>query len=57
MTKQVFNLFAIDGYSHKEIGELLDIKEELSRWHIFSARKQLAELIKQYHLQFSTTYF
>jgi RNA polymerase sigma-70 factor (ECF subfamily) len=54
-TKEVFNLFAIDGYTHKEIGELLNIKEELSRWHLYSARKQLCEQIKKYNQQFITT--
>lgn len=51
-TKQVFNLFAIDGYSHKEISNLLYINEELSRWHLYSARKQLAMMIKKYNQQF-----
>ena len=28
--RTVFNLFAIDGYSHREIGKMLGIKEKIS---------------------------
>jgi RNA polymerase sigma-70 factor (ECF subfamily) len=45
-TKVVFNLFAIDGYSHKEIGDMLGISEQTSKWHTKIARKKLKELIK-----------
>ncbi len=45
-TKVVFNLFAIDGFSHKEIGEMLGISEQTSKWHTKMARKKLKELLK-----------
>lgn len=45
-TKKVFNLFAIDGYSHKEISELLMISEGTSKWHINAARQKLKEYIE-----------
>lgn len=45
-TKKVFNLFAIDGYSHKEIGEMLMISEGTSKWHLNSARQKLKEYIE-----------
>ena len=45
-TRVVFNLFAIDGYSHKEIGEQLGISEQTSKWHTKMARKKLKELLK-----------
>jgi RNA polymerase sigma factor (sigma-70 family) len=45
-TKKVFNLFAIDGYSHKEIGELLMISEGTSKWHLNAARQRLKEYIE-----------
>ena len=45
-TKKVFNLFAIDGYSHKEIGEMLDISEGTSKWHLNAARQKLKEYIE-----------
>lgn len=49
MDRQVFNLFAIDGYSHKEIAALLDISEGTSKWHVHEARKKLKEkLSKEY---------
>lgn len=44
-TKQVFNLYIIDGYSHKEVGELLGISEGTSKWHLNSAREKLKEQI------------
>ncbi len=46
-SKQVFNLYAIDGYTHKEIGELLEISEGTSKWHLNSAREKLKEMIEK----------
>ena len=43
----VFNLFAIEGYSHKEIGEILDISESTSRSNLSRARLLLQQKIKQ----------
>lgn len=45
--KQVFNLHAVEGYSHKEIGELLGIKETTSRNNLSKAKKILQTKI--YH--------
>jgi RNA polymerase sigma-70 factor (ECF subfamily) len=42
-TAAVFNLFAIEGYSHKEIAEMLDISEANSKYHLSSARKTLQQ--------------
>ena len=39
----VFNLFAIEGYSHKEIGDLLEISEGTSKSQYARARKLLQE--------------
>ena len=50
-TKQVFNLYAIDGYTHKEIGELLEISEGTSKWHLNSAREKLKEMIEKTSLR------
>lgn len=45
----VFNLVAIEGYSHKETSEMLEIKEETSRTRLLRARKRLIEhLTKEY---------
>jgi len=46
MTRQILNLFSIDGYTHKEIGKMLNIKESLSRWHLHKGRKMLYEQLK-----------
>jgi RNA polymerase sigma-70 factor (ECF subfamily) len=41
----VFNLYAIDGYSHKEISALLNISESASRSQLTHARSKLKELL------------
>lgn len=41
----ILNLFAIEGYNHKEISEMLGISEENSRWYVSQARKKLIEKI------------
>ena len=45
-SQQVFNLYFIDGYKHREIAELLDITEGTSKWHLNSAREKLKEMLK-----------
>lgn len=40
-TRAVFNMFVIDGMSHKEISETLKISEGTSKWHLFEARRIL----------------
>ena len=48
-TKRViFNLFCVEGYSHKEIAEMLNIKENTSSSLLFKARAQLAESVRDY---------
>ncbi len=47
VSQKVFNLFAIDGYSHKEIGELLEITEGTSKWHLSSGRKKIREMMQK----------
>ncbi len=44
--KIVFNLYAIEGYSHKEIAELLKIPETTSKTRLFRARKILKEQLQ-----------
>jgi len=43
----VFNMFAIEGYSHKEIGKLLKIGESTSRSQLAKAKKRLRKLIME----------
>ena len=48
-TKRViFNLFCVEGYSHKDIAEMLHIKEKTSSSLLFKARAQLAENVREY---------
>ena len=39
--RTIFNLYAIDGYSHEEIGAMLTIGVSTSRSYLFRARQQL----------------
>jgi len=45
----VFNLFAIEGYSHKEIAYLLNITESTSRTQFLKARNALKEKFTNKH--------
>lgn len=42
----VFNLVAIEGYSHAEVAEMLQIQESTSRSQLAKARKWLAEQLE-----------
>ncbi|SEW55833.1 RNA polymerase sigma factor [Chitinophaga arvensicola] len=44
-THAVFVLYAIDGYSHREIASQLNISEGTSKWHLSEARKILQQKI------------
>lgn len=50
--RTVFNLAAIEGFSHREIGKMLNISEGTSKWHLSEARKQLKEKIEKLDLQY-----
>lgn len=41
--RTVFNLYVVEGYSHKEIGDLLNITENTSRSQLARARKVLQQ--------------
>jgi len=43
----VFNLFAIEGYSHKEIAKMLEVSEGTSKSQFSRARKLLQEKIAE----------
>ena len=47
--KLVFNLYAIEGYSHQEIGKMLGISEGTSKSNLARARYVLQEKIKKYY--------
>ena len=44
----VFNLYCVEGYSHKDIAEMLNIKEKTSSSLLFKAREQLTENVREY---------
>jgi RNA polymerase sigma-70 factor (ECF subfamily) len=44
--KMVFNLYAIDGYSHKEISEILNISIGTSKSNLSRARKILQNKVR-----------
>lgn len=46
--RTVFNMFVIDGYSHKEISDYLSINENTSKSQLFKARKQLQVWLKDW---------
>lgn len=43
--RQVFNMYAIDGYSHKEIANALVISIDNSKYHLSKARKCLQKML------------
>src|SRR5579871_3942524 len=43
--RTVLNLYAVEGYSHKEIGEMLDIEESTSRSQYTRAKQMLEEIL------------
>ena len=45
--RTVFNMYAVEGYSHKEIGEILGISEVTSRTQYSRARALLQNKIKE----------
>lgn len=50
--RSVFVLYAIEGYKHQEIAEMLNISESTSKTQLFKARKKLQENlmeINSYH--------
>jgi RNA polymerase sigma-70 factor (ECF subfamily) len=46
--RMVFNLYAIEGYSHKEISEMLGISEGTSKSNLARARNVLQNKVKKY---------
>jgi RNA polymerase sigma-70 factor (ECF subfamily) len=43
--RTVFNLFAVEGYSHEEIGEMLNISSGTSKSNLHKARQKLKQMI------------
>lgn len=47
----VFNLYAIEGFSHKEISKMLNISEGTSKSNLSRARAILQEKVNKYYLR------
>jgi len=45
--RTVFTLFEIEGLSHAEIGQVLNITEGNSKWILFSTKKELQKQWKE----------
>ncbi|HMC84045.1 MAG TPA: sigma-70 family RNA polymerase sigma factor [Chitinophagaceae bacterium] len=48
-TQTVFNLYIIEGYNHREIGNILGISDGTSKWHLSEARRLLKQLLLTMH--------
>jgi RNA polymerase sigma-70 factor (ECF subfamily) len=48
-TQTVFNLYVIEGYNHREIGDILGISDGTSKWHLSEARRLLKQLLLTMH--------
>jgi RNA polymerase sigma-70 factor (ECF subfamily) len=49
-TKAVFNMYVMEGLSHKEIGKALNISEGTSKWHLSEGRRMLKDKIEKLQL-------
>jgi len=52
--RMVFNLYAMDGYSHKEIAEMLDITTGTTKSNLARARMILKAKVEQYKANLSS---
>ena len=48
--KSIFNLYEVEGYSHEEIGQLLNIPESTSRTYLTRAKQKLRIIYEKSHL-------
>ena len=48
--KTVFVLYAVEGYKHGEIAELLQISESTSKTQLFKARRMLQEKVNKQNI-------
>jgi RNA polymerase sigma factor (sigma-70 family) len=51
VTQKVFNMYAVDGFKHAEIGEILGISNGTSKWHVSEARKRLKVKIERLYCE------
>ncbi len=55
--RHVFNLYAMEGFSHKEIAEMLKITEGTSKSNLSRARQKLKERIEAHQSENSVVYY
>ncbi len=48
LLRTIFNLYAVEGYAHREIAQLLEMNESTVRAYFSKAKKQLQELLSEY---------
>lgn len=53
--RTVFNLFVIEGYSHQEIAQMLNITESTSKTQLVKGKAKLKKLITQQHYGYGNT--
>jgi RNA polymerase sigma-70 factor (ECF subfamily) len=46
-TRNVFNMYVMEGFTHKEIGNILGISEGTSKWHLSEGRRLLKDKIEK----------
>ncbi len=56
MTQKVFRLYALEGFSHKEIGETLNITDGTSKWHLSTAREKLKQMLDKQGIYAKSVY-
>jgi RNA polymerase sigma factor (sigma-70 family) len=49
-TRAVFNMYVMEGFTHKEIGNIVGISEGTSKWHLSEGRRILKEKIERMKL-------
>jgi RNA polymerase sigma-70 factor (ECF subfamily) len=54
MSRQVFNLYIFENYSHADIAQMLNIKEGTSHWHLNHARTLLKTALQKRGIIHST---
>ena len=47
--RTVFNLYAVEGYSHKEIAQMLNVSESTSKTQYHRAKQMLQKLVEKYY--------
>lgn len=52
--RSIFNLYVLEGYSHKEIADQLNISESTSRSNLVKARTKLRALLKAKNIEYGS---